>query len=99
MIIVVIICLSVAAAGKSSGAAEEETEMKSDIGTKVIRKRDGATGTIVSRSLSISSIAHPGIYGKTIVSVRLDNADWNGQAGGDQVGDLGWLKSYFKEAK
>ncbi len=80
---------------KTSGAAGEK-QMKTDIGTKVVRKQDGATGVIIERSLCVPSVAHPGIYGKTIVSVRLDNADWNRQAGGDQVGDLGWLKSNFK---
>ena len=69
--------------------------MNNSIGTKVIRKRDGATGMIVNRTLCVPSVAHPGIYGKTIVSIRLDNADWNSQAGGDQVGDLSWLKSNF----
>jgi hypothetical protein len=69
------------------------------IGMKVIRKRDGATGIVTERSLCVPTVAHPGIYGKTIISVRLDDANLNRQAGGDQVGDLGWLKSNFKEQK
>lgn len=66
------------------------------IGTRVVRKRDEATGVIISRVISVPSVVHTGVYGKMIFSVRLDNADWNRQAGGDQVGDLGWLKSYFR---
>ena len=70
-----------------------------EVGTKVERKRDRAMGAIIKRELCVPSVSHPGIYGKTIVTVRLDNADWNRQAGGDQVGDLGWLKSNFKIQK
>lgn len=65
------------------------------VGARVIRKRDGATGQIVSRDLAVPSTARPGVFGTTIVAVRLDDASLNRQAGGDQVGDLGWLKSYF----
>jgi hypothetical protein len=73
--------------------------MNSAIGTKVIRKRDGATGEIVYRELAVPSIAHPGVYGKITVSIRLDDDCLWKAAGGDMVGDLGWLKSLFKVAK
>ncbi len=67
-----------------------------DIGQRVERKRDGAAGVIVARSLAVPSVAHPGIYGKTVVSIRLDDQTLRANAGGDMVGDLSWLKSNFR---
>ena len=69
------------------------------IGERVARKRDGATGVIVGRTLVVPSVAHPGIYGKTVVSVRLDDTELAAKVGGDMDGDLGWLRSYFAVRK
>jgi hypothetical protein len=70
-----------------------------DVGTLVVRKRDGATGRVVDRRLAVPSVAHPGIYGKTLLSVRLDDTDLRKAAGGDMVGDLSWFASNFKAVR
>ena len=67
-----------------------------DVGTRVERKRDGATGVVVSRFLATSPIARPGIYGTTCLSIRLDDPDLALKAGGDMTGDLSWFRSNFK---
>lgn len=73
--------------------------MKFEIGTRVTRKRDGATGTVTERQLVVPSVAHPGIYGKTTVTIRLDDEALRAKAGGDMTGDLGWANSNFKKEK
>lgn len=70
--------------------------MKFDIGMRVQRKRDGAVGSIVGWKLAVPSVAHPGVYGKTIVTIRLDDAALRAAAGGDMTGDLSWARSNFK---
>ena len=67
-----------------------------DVGVRVTRKRDGAPGVVVNRSLCVPSVAHPGIYGKTVLSIRLDDAALAAAAGGDMVGDLSWFTSCFR---
>jgi hypothetical protein len=67
-----------------------------DVGTRVERKRDKAQGAIVDRSLVVPSVAHPGIYGKTVLSIRLDDPQLRHNAGGDMVGDLSWFTSNFR---
>jgi hypothetical protein len=69
---------------------------KDYVGTRVARKRDGATGKVVKQALAVSPFSRPGVYGTTVVTVRLDDDALNARAGGDQVGDLGWLKSYLQ---
>jgi hypothetical protein len=69
--------------------------MRSDIGTRVVRKRDSATGVITSRVLSVSPVSRPGVFGQTVVGVTLDDAALRAAAGGEMVGELGWLKSNF----
>jgi hypothetical protein len=69
-----------------------------DVGTRVTRKRDGATGTISSRALAVPSVAHPGVYGKTILGILLDDAALRQAAGGEMVGDLNWFTSNFRVA-
>ena len=65
------------------------------VGMVVRRKRDNARGVVVSQETSVPSVAHPGVYGKTIVSIRLDDPELRQSAGGDMTGDLSWLKSNF----
>lgn len=67
-----------------------------DVGTRVTRKRDGATGVVVDRRLAVPSVAHPGIYGKTVLGIRLDDVALAKAAGGDMVGDLSWFTSNFR---
>jgi len=71
--------------------------MKPAKGLVVIRKRDGATATIVGRSeMFTRGVRFPF---KTIVEVLLDDEALRLRAGGTMSGDLGWLRSEFKEAK
>jgi hypothetical protein len=67
-----------------------------DVGTRFERKRDGATGTVVDRFASVPSVAHPGIYGKTLLALRLDDETLRAAAGGDMTGDLSWFASLFR---
>jgi hypothetical protein len=62
-----------------------------DVGTRVERKRDGATGTIVNRTGAVNAL---GV--KTLLSIRLDDAALAQAAGGDMIGDLSWFASYFR---
>lgn len=64
-----------------------------DVGCQVQRKRDGATGVVVGRALAVPSVAMPGIYGKTVLTIRLDDPALRQAAGGDQTGDLSWFVS------
>jgi hypothetical protein len=56
------------------------------VGRYVRRKRDGAVGEVVEVRTSGRS---------TLVTVRLDSATLHEQAGGEMVGGLSWLRSYF----
>ncbi len=69
-----------------------------NVGVRVTRKRDGAPGVVVERYLTVPSVAHPGIYGKTVLSIRLDDAELARMAGGDMAGDLSWFASNFRVA-
>ena len=69
-----------------------------EVGLALVRKSDNARGTIVARALAVSSFSRPGVYGKVVVTVRLDDAGKRASAGGDMVGDLGWLRSHFRKA-
>jgi hypothetical protein len=66
------------------------------VGTLVVRKRDGAVGIIVKRELVVPLVAHPGHWGKTVVSIRLADDALRAAAGGDMAGDLSWARSNFK---
>jgi hypothetical protein len=80
-------------AGESPGGgqgAEVTKKLSTDIGTKVTGKWNGRTGTVVDRSLSVPSVAHPGIWGKTVVTVRFNDG------GFDATGDRGWFRSNFR---
>lgn len=68
-------------------------------GTKVIRKRDNATGVVTRIATATSSTAHPGPFGKTIISIMLDDQKLAKQAGGEMIGDRAWFKSFFKVVK
>jgi hypothetical protein len=68
-------------------------KLATDIGTKVTRKRDGLTGTISERVLCVPSVAHPGIYGKTVLTIHFEDGSH------DSTGDLGWFRSNFKGVK
>jgi hypothetical protein len=64
-----------------------------DVGTRCQRKCDGAAGVIVNRTQAATSRPLPGVYGKTLLSVRLD--DETLRAAGDMTGDLSWFTSNF----
>lgn len=64
------------------------------VGKRIVRKRDGATGSVSDVSeVCTRGVAFPF---KTLVHVRLDSTLLADAVGGDMVGDLGWFKSYFR---
>lgn len=65
-------------------------------GMAIVNKRDGGTATVVGVALSVPSVAHPGPWGKIIVTVRRDDPAEAAKRGGDQTGDLSWFKSEWK---
>lgn len=68
-------------------------------GRYVTRKRDSAIGEVIEVSLSAPSTPHPGVWGKTIIVIRLQDQTLREAAGGDMTGDLGWFRSNFKVVK
>jgi hypothetical protein len=67
-------------------------------GQQVRRKKDNELAIVLSVSLAVPSMAHPGPFGKTVVTLRLCNETLALAVGGDQTGDLSWFRQYWKEA-
>jgi hypothetical protein len=63
----------------------------------VVRLRDGATGRVVRVETSSWRRPVPGF--KALYVVRLDDAALAARAGGDMVGDAGWVRTYFGEGR
>lgn len=68
-------------------------------GRHVARKRDGAIGEVIAVDLAVPSRAHPGVWGKTVITIHYQDQLVQDAVGGDATGDLSWFRSHFKVLK
>jgi hypothetical protein len=71
------------------------TRMRPAVGLLLSRRRDGALATVVAVELCVPSVSRPGVYGKTLVTVRYLDPAVAQAVGGDAAGDLAWFRSHF----